>query len=354
MAKSIADQTVLFVDDEESILNALRRELIDEEYRCLFALSGSQALNILQQENISVIISDMKMPEMDGLRLLKLVKEKYPTTVRVVLSGYTQLPQILVTINQAEIFKFLTKPWGGELRSVIHEAINYHQLQEDRLKIEQLLNLEYNESASITKKIENTILAVRNSHILFAAMGMKALEMAAEALDSPESRGMTKEQLMMASSLLETLSKLDFEEYTSITVKSLYEDLSRTLQKGNVKKVETDTEAYSKTVQTRHKVLIGFIATMVRNLTDYPHDYSVKIKPRIREAENSSKHEVTLFISPLNSQNIPEDGYKGQRAYLSMLNNFASKVMPLLDGEFIGLIAKGVIVLKVVVHDYGQ
>ena len=162
MAKSLADDAVLFVDDEESILNALRRELADEDYRCLFALSGNQALNIMQQENVSVIISDMKMLEMDGLRLLKLVKEKYPTTVRVVLSGYTQLPQILVTINQAEIFKFLTKPWGSELKSVIHEAINYHQLQEDRIKIEQLLNLQNNESTDIIKKIKNTILAVRN------------------------------------------------------------------------------------------------------------------------------------------------------------------------------------------------
>ncbi len=354
MAKNLADESVLFVDDEESILNALRRELIDEEYRCLFALSGNQALNIMEQENVSVIISDMKMPEMDGLRLLKLVKEKYPTSVRVVLSGYTQIPQILVMINQAEIFKFITKPWGSELKSVIHEAINYHQLQEDRIKIEQLLNLQYNDSANISKKIEDTILAVRNSHVLFAAMGMKALEVAAEALASPESHPMAKEQLIMASSLLYSLSKLDFEEYTSMTVKSLYEDLSWTLQKGNVKKVETDAEAYSKTIRTRHKVLSGFIATMVQNLTDYPHNYSIKIKPRTRVAENSSKHEVTLFISPLDSQNMPVNGYERQRVYVDMLNNFASKVMSLLQGEFIGLIARDVIVLKLVVHDYGQ
>ena len=354
MAKSLADQAVLFVDDEESILNALRRELVDEEFRCFFALSGNQALNIMQKENISVIISDIKMPDMDGLSLLKLVKEKYPTTARVVLSGYTQLPQILVTINQADIFKFLTKPWGSELKPVIQEAINYHQLQEDRIKIEQLLNLQYNDSTNIIKKIENTIQAVRSSHVLFAAMGMKALEMAAEALDSPEGHAMIKEQLMMASSLLKTLSELDFEEYTSISVKSLYEDLSQTLQKGNVKKVESDTETYTKTIRTQQKVLKGFIATIVRNLTDYPHNYTVKIKFRTREAEKSGKHEMTLFISPLDSHNVPEDGYRNQRAYVDMLNNFASKFMALLDGEFIGLITRGTIVLKVVLHECGQ
>jgi YesN/AraC family two-component response regulator len=336
MAKSLANNTVLFVDDEESILNALRRELIDEEYRCLFALSGGQALKL--------------MPEMDGLTLLKVVKEKYPSTVRVVLSGYTQLPQILVTINQAEVFKFLTKPWGSELKSVIREAIAYHRLLEDKVKIEQLLSLQYDESIGINKKNDDLTPAAGNSHILFAAMGMKALEMAADVLDSPEKYAMAKEQLAMASSLLHDLSGMDFEECGSITVKDLYEDISRTLLKGNVKRVEVDTEAYSKTIRTRHKVLSGFVTTAVRNLTEYPHDYSVKIKPRTNEA----RHEATLFISALENQDVPEDGYKGQRAYVDMLNSFASKVLSLMDGEFLGLITKGVVILKIVVYDCGQ
>jgi two-component system, NtrC family, response regulator HupR/HoxA len=66
--------SVLFVDDEINILNSLDRGLMDEDYKCYFALNGKKALEILEKEQICVIVSDMRMPEMDGLTLLKLVK----------------------------------------------------------------------------------------------------------------------------------------------------------------------------------------------------------------------------------------------------------------------------------------
>ena len=106
--------SVLFVDDEVNILNALRRGLIDEEYTCYFAISGQQALRIMEAEKIAVIVTDMRMPGMDGLALLKEVAAKWPLTVKIVLSGFTQLQQILATINQVDIFKFITKPWKLE------------------------------------------------------------------------------------------------------------------------------------------------------------------------------------------------------------------------------------------------
>jgi DNA-binding NtrC family response regulator len=75
------EEAVLFVDDEVNILNSLRRGLIDVDYKCFFASSGKEALEIMKENLISVIVTDMRMPEMDGLTLLKEVKEKYPMTV---------------------------------------------------------------------------------------------------------------------------------------------------------------------------------------------------------------------------------------------------------------------------------
>ncbi|WP_196592644.1 response regulator [Pectinatus sottacetonis] len=117
---------VLFVDDEASVLRAIKRAVMDEKFTPFFANSGEEALEIMEKNEISVIITDMRMPKMDGLALLKIVKEKYPRTVRVVLSGYTQLSQLLVTINQGEIFKFITKPWttDSELLPVIKQSID--------------------------------------------------------------------------------------------------------------------------------------------------------------------------------------------------------------------------------------
>ena len=355
MEKSLAAETVLIVDDEESIINAIRRELMDEEYRCLFAQSGNQALKIIQKEDVSVIVSDMKMPEMDGLRLLKVVKEKHPAITRVVLSGYTQLPQILITINQAEVFRFLTKPWGAELKEVIVEAIRYHQLQKDREKIQQLLNIQFGETANIVDKIESVVAAANNSSVLFAAMGIKAIEIASEALDSQSNCQMIKKQLFLVSSLLSALSRTDFEEYRDVRVSVFCADLAQILcAQDNIKAVETErTPVLLETVKTRHNILIRFIATAVQALTDFPQNFSVKLKPRLSETEVSAKLEITCVISDMGNRQQQQEAVDNQQAYVDMLNVFATNVLSLLNGDFHGVIVNGVVILKIIVNDYG-
>ena len=110
-----SEHTVLIVDDEVEILKSLSRGLHAEPYSLVFATSGMQALEaFVRDERISVIITDMRMPGMNGLELLKQVEEISPETIKIVLSGYTQLPQILATINSVNIYKFMTKPWDLE------------------------------------------------------------------------------------------------------------------------------------------------------------------------------------------------------------------------------------------------
>lgn len=137
--------TVLFVDDEEDILTSIQRGMIDEEYKCLFANRGKYALDLFEKNEISVIVTDMRMPEMDGLTLLRKVKEISPNTIRIVLSGYTQLQQVLVTINQGDIFKFITKPWKleDEFKGIIREAVDYYNLKKDRDNMMEMLEKKY-------------------------------------------------------------------------------------------------------------------------------------------------------------------------------------------------------------------
>jgi len=152
-------RAVLFVDDEVNILNSLRRGLIDEEYECLFANSGKEALDILGNKEISVLVTDMKMPEMDGLTLLKIVKEKYPQTVRIVLSGYTQLQQILATVNQVDIFKFITKPWKmeDEFKHIIRQALDYYNLQVESGRLKKALERKNHAYQKMLQKMEKMI-----------------------------------------------------------------------------------------------------------------------------------------------------------------------------------------------------
>jgi two-component system response regulator HupR/HoxA len=124
-------RTILFVDDEVRILQSLKWGMLDEPYNLLFAESGKKALELLEENEVHVIVTDMRMPEMSGLELLRIVKVKYPHIVRLVLSGYTQATTLLTAINQGEIFKFITKPWRMEkdFKSVIRQAVDYYNSQ---------------------------------------------------------------------------------------------------------------------------------------------------------------------------------------------------------------------------------
>ena len=127
-------RAVLFVDDEEKVLRSLKRGLLDEPYETFFAESGKEALDILEREEVHVIVTDMRMPEMSGLELLEIVKERYPRIIRMVLSGYTQITPLLEAINRGEIFRFITKPWKleEEFKTVVRQAIDYYDLQRER------------------------------------------------------------------------------------------------------------------------------------------------------------------------------------------------------------------------------
>ena len=130
-------RTVLFVDDEEKILRSLKRGLMDEPYESLFANSGQDALEILQQNEVHVLVTDMHMSEMNGLELLKIVKLKYPHIVRMVLTGAYR-NSLARDLNKVGTYKFLifTKPWKleEELKPAVREALDYynHHSKRDR------------------------------------------------------------------------------------------------------------------------------------------------------------------------------------------------------------------------------
>ena len=126
-APSEATRSLLLVDDEPNNLRALKRVFRHEGYQVHTAESAREAFEILANVPISVIVSDQRMPEMSGTEFLSRVKSIYPDTVRIVLSGYTDLATVTGAINEGAIYKFLTKPWDDEaLRRDIRQAFQMH------------------------------------------------------------------------------------------------------------------------------------------------------------------------------------------------------------------------------------
>jgi len=115
----MTDKTILLVDDEENIISALTRLLRRDGYNILRANSGQAGLELLAQHRVGVIISDQRMPGMTGTEFLTKVREIYPDTIRIVLSGYTELNSVTDAINRGAVYKFFTKPWEDEMRTLL-------------------------------------------------------------------------------------------------------------------------------------------------------------------------------------------------------------------------------------------
>lgn len=114
---------ILFVDDEENILRTMKL-IFGKTHNVFLASSGAQALEIIQQNKIKVIICDQRMPNMFGVEVLKKVMEISPATMRILLTGYSDVSDIVDSINQAEIFRYIMKPWkNGYLREIVQLAI---------------------------------------------------------------------------------------------------------------------------------------------------------------------------------------------------------------------------------------
>jgi len=121
-------RTLLLVDDETSILTSLTRLLRREGYKILTAGSAREGFELLATHKVQVIVSDQRMPEMSGTEFLSRVRDLYPDTIRMVLSGYTEFNSVSDAINRGAIYKFLTKPWDDEtLRTEVREGFLHHE-----------------------------------------------------------------------------------------------------------------------------------------------------------------------------------------------------------------------------------
>jgi diguanylate cyclase (GGDEF)-like protein len=135
---AIRARTLLLLDDEANILTSLKRLLRRDGYTILIANNSTEAFGLLAANTVGVIVSDQRMPDMTGTEFLSRVKELYPDTVRMVLSGYTDLQSVIEAINEGSIYRFLTKPWDDDqLRGAIREAFQQQEMAQENALLNQ-------------------------------------------------------------------------------------------------------------------------------------------------------------------------------------------------------------------------
>ncbi len=131
--------TILIVDNEKSVANALKRVLWKEDYRILTAFSGDEALSKMETFDCQLVLADQRMPEMSGIELLTKVKGKYPNTIRILITAQINLDDLSKDIEQCSVYKCITKPWDPlELRILIRKGLErYTQIVKNKVQSDE-------------------------------------------------------------------------------------------------------------------------------------------------------------------------------------------------------------------------
>lgn len=116
---------VLFVDDEAYVLKIIERKFEASNIKCYFSTSVSEAVQILKSNDIDVLVTDIQMPDYNGIKFSKLVSELSPRTIRIILSGCSRVASIIEAINEGHVYKYIEKPWNIDQAGIdlIEEAI---------------------------------------------------------------------------------------------------------------------------------------------------------------------------------------------------------------------------------------
>ena len=147
--------TIMCVDDEENILRSLKRLLRNEGYRQLNASSGEEALRILKKNEVHLVICDQRMSRMSGTEFMAIVKDNYPDTIRVILSGYTEVDSITESINKGHIYKFFLKPWNDQnLKLEIKQALEQYDLIQTNKNLSKKISEQNEKLKSINENLE--------------------------------------------------------------------------------------------------------------------------------------------------------------------------------------------------------
>lgn len=152
--------TLLFVDDETSILSSLKRLFRPFGYRIFTAEGGAQALEVMQREHIDLVISDMRMPVMTGAQFLQQVYERWPDCVRILLTGYAEIGDTIDAINKGHIYRYISKPWeDNDITLSIQHALRQKQLEKANQGLEELTRKQNEELKELNANLEQKVKA---------------------------------------------------------------------------------------------------------------------------------------------------------------------------------------------------
>ena len=149
---------VLCIDDEPNILQSLKRVLRKEPYEVTTTENSDEIYSLVQNKDIALVISDQRMPKVEGIEVLRRVKEIDPKVMTIMLTGYADIQAAIKAVNEGKVFRFLTKPWNDEeLKGAISQAIQQYNLVEENERLLRLTQQQNNQLTDLNKNLEKKV-----------------------------------------------------------------------------------------------------------------------------------------------------------------------------------------------------
>ena len=153
MSKAI---NIVILDDEQNILESLERLFFNEDFGVFTTTDYKEAMRILEKEQIKLVMSDQRMPDITGVEFLKQVKDKYPDVVRILITGYTDIKSAEDAINFGGVYRFINKPWNAEeLKGAVRQAIAHYDLVIENRKLFDSTKTKNEELEILNRKLKN-------------------------------------------------------------------------------------------------------------------------------------------------------------------------------------------------------
>lgn len=155
-----APATLLFVDDETNILKALKRLFRSQGYKIITAENGREGLVVFEQQPVDLVISDMRMPEMDGAAFLEQVAKRWPDTIRILLTGYSDISSTIKAVNEGHIYRYISKPWeDNDILLSVKRALEQKNIAVERDQLQALTRKQNEELTELNASLEDKVLA---------------------------------------------------------------------------------------------------------------------------------------------------------------------------------------------------
>ena len=228
-----ATPQLLFVDDEPSILNALKRLFRGKGYEIRIATSGAEGLSMLKEMAADLVISDMRMPEMDGAQFLEQVFLGWPDTKRILLTGYADASATIAAINRGKIWRYIAKPWNDEeILITVQQALAHRQLMHENARLTELTRLQNEElrelNAGLEQKVAERTAELRRANADLHSSFLATVQVFSNLIELREGRlaGHARRVADLARQLAERLG-LEETEQRDVLLAGLLHDIGK-------------------------------------------------------------------------------------------------------------------------------